>query len=123
MPQQAHENNADADFKHTKADLAFSYLVGIIRNSELRAYAELGISATLVHPREVFKAALIANSHGIIVAHNHPAGSLTPSQDDLDTTTQLIQAGKILGVEILDHIIVSSNGLRSLRETEPQLWW
>lgn len=65
------------------------------------------LSASLVHPREVFKGALIANSHALVVAHNHPGGSLTPSKEDLDTTATLIKAGDLLGVKVIDHIIVS----------------
>jgi DNA repair protein RadC len=80
------------------------------------------VSASLVHPREVFKSAVMSNSHGIIVAHNHPGGSLTPSPEDIETTEQLIKAGKILGVPVVDHIIVSHNGYRSLRETQGYLW-
>jgi DNA repair protein RadC len=79
-------------------------------------------SSSLVHCREVFKAAFLANSHAIIVAHNHPAGSLTPSKEDLDVTKTLIQAGELMGVNVIDHIIVSSNGLCSLRETHGHLW-
>jgi DNA repair protein RadC len=80
------------------------------------------LTASLVHPREVFKAALLANSNGLIVAHNHPAGSLTPSPEDVEVTKQLIKAGNILGVKIVDHIIVSSNGSQSLRELRSDLW-
>ena len=80
------------------------------------------VSASLVHPREVFKAALLANSSSIIVAHNHPAGSMTASKEDLTTTETLVKAGKIIGVDVLDHIIVSTNGLSSMRETHPSLW-
>jgi DNA repair protein RadC len=80
------------------------------------------LSASLVHPREVFKTALLANSHAIIVAHNHPAGSLSPSAEDIETTETLINAGKLLGVPVVDHVIVSSNGTCSLRETRPHLW-
>lgn len=80
------------------------------------------LSASLVHPREVFKGALIANSHAIIVAHNHPGGSLTPSREDLETTETLIKAGNLLGVNVIDHIIVSSNGLCSLREVHGYMW-
>lgn len=80
------------------------------------------VSASLVHPREVFKAALLANSHALIVAHNHPAGSLTPSSEDIEVTETLIKAGDLMGVRVIDHIIVSSNGLCSLRETRPHLW-
>lgn len=80
------------------------------------------LSASLVHPREVFKAALLANSYAIIVAHNHPAGTLTPSPEDIETTKVLIEAGELLGVGVIDHVIVSSNGLRSIRELRPYLW-
>jgi len=81
------------------------------------------LSASLVHPREVFKTALIANSYAIIVAHNHPGGSLKPSPEDLETTEQLIKAGKLLGVSVLDHVIVASNGFISLRQDHPNLWF
>jgi DNA repair protein RadC len=80
------------------------------------------VSASLVHPREVFKAALLANSYALIVAHNHPAGSLTPSPEDIETTEMLIKAGDLLSVKVIDHIIVSSNGIQSLRELRPSLW-
>ena len=80
------------------------------------------LSASLVHPREVFKSALLANSYALIVAHNHPAGSLTPSSEDIETTKQLIKAGKLMGVLVIDHIIVASKGSQSLREQLPALW-
>jgi len=80
------------------------------------------LSSSLVHPRELFKAALVANSYALIVAHNHPAGSLTPSPEDIQTTETLIKAGVLLGVSVIDHIIVSSNGIQSLRELRPALW-
>ena len=80
------------------------------------------LSASLVHPREVFKAALLANSYAIIVAHNHPGGSETPSKEDVQTTKQLIEAGELLGVHVLDHVIVTASGLASLRETHSHLW-
>lgn len=80
------------------------------------------VSASLVHPREVFKSAILNNAHAVIVAHNHPAGSLIPSREDRDTTEQLIAAGRLLGIEVLDHVIVAASGILSLRETEPGLW-
>lgn len=79
------------------------------------------LSASLVHPREVFKAALLSNAHAIIVAHNHPSGSVEASREDIETTKQLIKAGKII-VEVVDHCIVSSESMNSLRESEPGLW-
>lgn len=80
------------------------------------------VSASLVHPREVFKAAILANAYAIIVAHNHPGGSLTPSREDLETTEQLIKAGKLLGIAVVDHVIVSVSGIYSIREHRPDCW-
>ena len=64
------------------------------------------LDASLVHPREVFQAALLANSSAIILVHNHPSGDLTPSMQDYQVTDNLKKAGDILGVRVLDHIIV-----------------
>jgi DNA repair protein RadC len=80
------------------------------------------VSASLVHPREVFKAAILANAFAIIVAHNHPAGSLNPSREDIETTEKLIAVGELLGIKLIDHVIVSSNGLNSMRENHSGLW-
>ena len=80
------------------------------------------LSMSLVHPREVFKAALLNNAYCIVVAHNHPAGSPDPSCEDLETTKQLVAAGKILGVSILDHLIVSYRQVSSIRESHPSLF-
>lgn len=85
-------------------------------------YAELGISATLVSPREVYKAAILANSHAILVAHNHPGCSLAPSDDDIQTTRQLVKAGELIGVPLVDHVIVSADGTLSIREALSYLW-
>lgn len=94
--------------------------------SQIVGYQEVShgtLNASLVHPREVFKAAIASNCHSIIVAHNHPGGSLTPSAEDLATTKQLIKAGEILGIAVMDHVIVSYRGLTSLRESYPSLWF
>jgi DNA repair protein RadC len=58
----------------------------------------------------------------LIVAHNHPGGSLTPSSEEIKTTEQLIKAGDLLGVKVVDHIIVSVNGSQSMRESHGYLW-
>ncbi|GAB6152580.1 hypothetical protein JCM17380_13300 [Desulfosporosinus burensis] len=67
------------------------------------------LNSSLVHPREVFKVALLANSNALILAHNHPSGEPKPSQEDLEVTRRLVEAGKILGIEVIDHIIIGSN--------------
>jgi len=64
------------------------------------------VNCSLVHPREVFRPAIMDNATSIIIAHNHPSGSLEPSGDDRDVTRRLRQAGELLGINVLDHLIV-----------------
>ena len=73
------------------------------------------VNSSIVNPREVFQKALLANAVSIIVMHNHPSGDPTPSREDIEVTKQLIEAGKIVGVEVLDHIIVGDR-YSSLKE-------
>ncbi len=68
------------------------------------------LNASLVHPREVFKGALLANAHALIIAHNHPSGDVQPSNADKHVTKILVSAGKLLDVHILDHVIIGSKG-------------
>lgn len=74
------------------------------------------LNASLIHPREVFEPAVKNLAAQIIVTHNHPSGNLEPSEDDLEITMRLKEAGKILGIEIVDHIIVTKNAYFSLKE-------
>ena len=68
------------------------------------------LSASLVHPREVFRPAIVAGAAAVIVAHNHPSGDVTPSAEDKDATRRLVRAGELLGVPLLDHVIVNDAG-------------
>lgn len=68
------------------------------------------LDSTNVHPREVFKAAILANAASIVLAHVHPSGDPTPSPDDLAITARLVSAGTVLGIEIADHVIVGHDG-------------
>ena len=68
------------------------------------------LDATVVHPREVFQRALLVNADSIIVAHNHPSGDTRPSMGDIDVTQTLKEAGEIMNIELMDHIIVGENG-------------
>jgi len=74
------------------------------------------LNASLVHPREVFKDAIMHSAASVILAHNHPSGDPEPSEDDLTITKRLTEAGKILGVEVIDHIIVGKNSFFSFKE-------
>lgn len=88
------------------------------RNQEIkREVISVGsLNANLVHPREVFEPAVKNLAAQVIVAHNHPSGDSEPSEDDLTISKRLIEAGKILGIEVMDHIIVSRNGYFSFKE-------
>jgi DNA repair protein RadC len=68
-----------------------------------------GLNASIVMPREVFKSAILNNSASIIVSHQHPSQDITPSREDISVTKRLVEAGKILGIEVLDHLIVNAN--------------
>jgi DNA repair protein RadC len=74
------------------------------------------LSESLVHPREVFESAIKNNTASIIVAHNHPSGSIEPSESDIMITKKLVHAGKILDIKIIDHVIITKDNWRSLRE-------
>lgn len=74
------------------------------------------LNASLVHPREVFKLSLKRNAASVIMAHNHPSGDTEPSKEDINITKRLCEAGNILGVEVLDHIIIGHNNFLSMKE-------
>lgn len=82
------------------------------------------ISSSLVHPREVFKAAMLNNSYAIIMVHNHPSGEpLEPSMEDIDTTEKMITVGASLGISVVDHVIVSpTHSAYSIRENKSYMW-
>lgn len=74
------------------------------------------LSASIVHPREVFKTAILANAAGVIFCHNHPSGNPEPSNEDTETTKRLVEAGNILGIKVIDHIIIGLDKWISLKE-------
>ena len=75
------------------------------------------LTASLVHPREVFRAAIVRNSAALIVTHNHPSGDPTPSREDMAVTARLLEAGKLIGIEVLDHIVIGGDSYVSFKET------
>ncbi|MCM3032883.1 MULTISPECIES: JAB domain-containing protein [unclassified Niallia] len=68
------------------------------------------LDASIIHPREVMKTAILNNSASIIIAHNHPSGMVEPSREDIEVTKRMVQAGDILGIPLLDHLIVNDEG-------------
>lgn len=74
------------------------------------------------HPREVFKGAILHNANSIILAHNHPAGSTSPSSSDIKMTENIIKASKIIGIQLSDHIIVTRDDYYSMKANRPEIF-
>jgi len=74
------------------------------------------LTSSIVHPREVFKAAILANAASVLFMHNHPSGSTEPSIDDIEVTNRLCKAGSILGINVLDHLIITTTDYLSFRQ-------
>ncbi len=74
------------------------------------------LDSSIIHPREVFKSAVKANAASVILAHNHPSGDPAPSPDDVDTTKRLTDAGKLMGIEVLDHVIIGEKSYYSFKD-------
>lgn len=68
------------------------------------------LNSSLVVPREVFKAAILNNSAAVIFAHQHPSQNVSPSREDIDVTKRLVECGRILGIEVLDHLVINASG-------------
>jgi DNA repair protein RadC len=108
-------NARDAfNYLHDMQSLTKEHFRGIYLNTHHRIVHDEVISigtldANLVHPREVFKPALEHGAIAVILAHNHPSGITTPSEADVEITQQLIEAGKIMGIRVIDHLILGAN--------------
>ncbi len=109
MPEQAAEafctllGNPDREF------FVAMLLDGKNRINSLHIVSEGSLNQSLVHPRETYKAAILSNAAAIILAHNHPSGDLTPSSEDIDITKRLKEAGDLLGIKVIDHIIIDTD--------------
>ena len=76
------------------------------------------VKMSVVSPREVFQKALLANAVAIVLLHNHPSGDPTPSKQDINVTKRLMEAGDIIGINVLDHLVIGRPGYFSLKENE-----
>lgn len=92
------------------------YLNGAQESIEIKVLTVGIVNRTLIHPREVFARAIELRATALIISHTHPSGALEPSREDRDATSRISQAGKLLGIEVLDHIIISDRGYYSFRE-------
>lgn len=76
------------------------------------------LNASIVHPREVFRPAVIQSAASLVLVHNHPSGDSEPSEEDLSITKRLVEVGELLGIGVLDHIIVAGRGVVSFRSRQ-----
>jgi DNA repair protein RadC len=118
-------------YEYVKADLAgldrecFTVILLNTRNGVVSKEVESvgSLDTSLVHPREVFKNAIRRNAASMVLVHNHPSGDPSPSDEDIDVTRRLVEAGRLLGIAVFDHVIVSRSSFVSLRDTCPGLFF
>jgi DNA repair protein RadC len=105
------------DFRRSEKEYFVVFVLNTQNKVIDREVVSIGtLNQSLIHPRECFKFAIRLNANAVIFAHNHPSGSLEPSDEDLSVTKRLTDAGKLLGIEVLDHIIVTGESHKSLKE-------
>ena len=101
---------------HVKERFAAFWLSSSNKVLGFEVITEGTLNASLTHPREIFRGAIVATAAAIIVAHNHPSGNGEPSPEDIAVTKQLVDAGKVIGIPVHDHIIFTDEGYTSLAE-------
>jgi DNA repair protein RadC len=107
------------DYLQDMRNLPKEHLRGLFLNSHSRIIRDEVISigtvnSNIIHPREVFRAGIECNAAAVVLAHNHPSGEVTPSDEDVEITKQLVEAGKILGITVLDHVIITKDKFVSI---------
>jgi len=108
----ASEDKIDRDKEHF-----WVFHLDVRNRIKLIELVSLGtLNSSLVHPREVFTRAVGERSAQIIVCHNHPSGECVPSDEDIEITKRLVKAGTLLGIELIDHLVVTATGYTSLKE-------
>jgi len=114
--------NFCADMRDASQEMFVVILMNTRNRIIDRVMVSLGIQdSSLVHPREVFRPAILKSAASVVLVHNHPSGDPSPSAEDIRVTRQLVQAGKIIGIKVLDHMIIGrpegvSKGYLSFRE-------
>lgn len=105
-----------AEFRDEKREHLVELMLNVKGEVEAKQIISIGeLSATSVHPREVFAPAIRKSAAGIIVAHNHPSGDPTPSPEDIQATERLLEASKIIGIKLVDHLVLGYDSYVSLR--------
>lgn len=83
---------------------------------DVECVSEGTLTASLVHPREIFKSAIRRSAHAVLLAHNHPSGDPTPSREDREVTNRLVESGRLIGIQVLDHLVIGQGRYVSFRE-------
>jgi DNA repair protein RadC len=130
LSRRTAKQSASAKLKFTEPEAIAAYymqdlrllekehMILVLLDSKCRKIADGTVNASLVTPREVFAEALKYNAVSVVLLHNHPSGDAAPSHNDIAVTDRIVQAGKILGVQVIDHIIIGDNTYTSLKEKE-----
>ena len=110
-----------SEFVQVSAPFKYKKLGGILLNSANKIIKEITITkgllnSSLTHPREVFRHAIVEHAASVILIHNHPSGNPEPSQEDISITKQIVEAGKVVGIPVHDHIIIAGGNFTSLAE-------
>lgn len=114
-------SDADALVRQFLEELDREAMIVVALNAKseptyLQVISTGSLSSSIVHPREVFKVAILSNAYSILLAHNHPSGDTKPSQEDLNITKRIKEASDIMGVPLLDHLIIGDEGYYSFKE-------
>lgn len=105
------------EMRHMKKEVFKAILLDVKNNVIKQVNISVGsLNSSIVHPREAFSEAVKASCSGIIFVHNHPSGDPEPSREDIETTGRLMDAGNILGIKVLDHVIMGDGKYISLKE-------
>ena len=101
------------------------YVLGMNCKNEV-LYVELcslgTLTQSLIHPREIYRIAVLKGAASIIAVHNHPSGNPEPSREDITITRRLTEAGEVLGIKLLDHIIIDGDEHKSIKSPELAMW-
>lgn len=114
-PSQVHEVFSDLE-NETKEHFIALHLDGKNRVICFDRISVGSLNQSIVHPREVFKGAMLSSAAALILIHNHPTGDTTPSREDLEITKRLVAAGELVGIRVLDHIIIGASSYLSFVE-------
>ena len=114
-PEQVYEHCRDIRSSNREHFVAF-YLNSRHQILRREVISIGSLNASIVHPREVFRPAIVLCAAALVLAHNHPSGDTQPSEEDLAITRRLHEAGRLLGIELVDHVVVAESGYTSFRE-------